>query len=88
MLLCMDEKIAHFTLKEANNARKICAKKKLSEIPALHEKFIKNCSNENFGSYIWETAIAPQMSYAFAEPQWRGAYTPNRFINGVIRICA
>lgn len=68
MLLCMDEKIAHFTLKEANNARKICAKKKLSEIPALHEKFISNCANENFGEYVWETAVAPQMSYAFAEP--------------------
>ena len=60
----MDEKIAHFTLKEANNARKICAKKKLSEIPALYDKFISNCANENFGKYVWETAIAPQMSYA------------------------
>lgn len=68
MLLCMEPKLAHFTLGESNKARKICAKKKLSEIPALHEKFVSQCPNENLGEYVWETAILPQMSYAFAEP--------------------
>lgn len=68
MLLCMEPKLAHFTLGESNAARKICAKKRLSEIPALHEKFVSQCPNKNLGEYVWETAILPQMSYAFAEP--------------------
>lgn len=68
MLLCMEPKLAHFSLKDANSARKVCAKKKLSEIPALEKKFISQCPNENVGRYVWETAILPQMSYAFAEP--------------------
>lgn len=68
MLLCMDENIGHFTLKEANAARKICAKKKMSEIPALEEKFLNACPRRVFGEYVWQTAILPQMSYAFAEP--------------------
>ena len=83
MLLCMEPKLAHFSLKDANSARKVCAKKKLSEIPALEKKFISQCPNENVGRYVWETAILPQMSYAFAEP-CRGAYTPNYFINKVM----
>ena len=64
MVLCMDKDIAHFSLKEANAARKTCAKKKLSEIPALEEKFISQCPRELFGRYVWKTAIEPQMSYA------------------------
>lgn len=68
MLLCMDEKIAHFSLGDANLARKVCAKKQLLKIPALKEKFVSQCPNRNFGEYVWQTAIEPQMSYAFAEP--------------------
>lgn len=68
MMLCMEPKLAHFSLGDANKARKICAKKKLSEIPALHDKFVSQCPNANLGEYVWETAIEPQMSYAFAEP--------------------
>lgn len=76
MQLCMDKGLAGFSLKDANAARKICAKKKLSEIPALHEKFVNQCPNTNLGEYVWETAIEPQMSYAFAEP-CRGANKSN-----------
>lgn len=68
MMLCLDKDIAHFSLKESNSARKTCSKKRLSEIPALHEKFIGQCPRELFGEYVWKTAIEPQMSYAFAEP--------------------
>lgn len=77
MQLCMEPGLAGFSLKDANTARKICAKKKLSEIPALHEKFVGQCPNRNLGEYVWETAIEPQMSYAFAEP-CRGANKSNR----------
>ena len=38
------------------------------EIPSLKEKFITSCPTTNLGEYVWKTAIAPQMSYAFAEP--------------------
>lgn len=61
MMICMDEKIAHFSLKEANAARKTVAKKHMEEIPILHEKFISQCPNKNFGEYVWETTMGPQM---------------------------
>lgn len=83
MLLCMEPELAHFTLAEANAARKICAKKQLNKIPELKEKFISQCPRRELGEYVWHSAIEPQMSYAFAEP-CRGAHTPNHFINGVI----
>lgn len=68
MMVCMDKNIASFTLKDANAARKTVAKKKLSEIPALKEKFFTQCPNENFALYIWETVIEPQLGYAFSKP--------------------
>lgn len=68
MKVCMDDDIAHFTLKEANEARKIVAKKKMDQIGALKEKFISQCEDENFGEYIWETTMGPQMGYSFALP--------------------
>lgn len=68
MMVCMDDNIAHFTLKEANAARKTVAKKHMEEIPILQEKFISQCPNRNFGEYVWETTMGPQMGYAFAKP--------------------
>lgn len=68
MEVCMDEKIGHFTLKEANAARKTVAKKHMEEIPALHDKFIAACPNRNFGEYVWETTMGPQMGYSFSLP--------------------
>lgn len=66
MLMLMDENLCHFTLKEANAARKTVAKKKLSEIPALHEKVLSQASSPALGRYIWECGIGPQMSYSFS----------------------
>ena len=85
MLVCMDKNIAHFSLKEANLARKIVAKKDVKKVPELKQKFISQCSNENFGQYVWETVMEPQMSYAFAKP-CSGVYKFNHFINEVIFI--
>ena len=68
MEICMDEKIAHFSLKEANAARKTVAKKHMEEIPTLKEKFISQCPNQNFGEYVWETTMGPQMGYSFSLP--------------------
>lgn len=64
MMVCLDKNIAHFSLKEANQARKIVAKKHMEEIPILQEKFISQCPNRNFGEYVWETTMGPQMGYA------------------------
>lgn len=68
MMVCLDPKIANFTLKEANAARKTVAKKHMEEIPILHEKFVSQCPNRNLGEYVWETTMGPQMGYAFARP--------------------
>lgn len=68
MEVCLDKNIAHFTLAEANAARKIVSKKQVKKVPELREKFISQCPNRNFGEYVWETVMEPQMSYAFAKP--------------------
>lgn len=64
MEVCMDKNIAHFTLAEANMARKIVAKKQVKKVPELKEKFISQCPNRVLGEYVWETVMEPQMSYA------------------------
>ena len=68
MEVCMDKNIAHFTLAEANAARKIVAKKQIKKVPELKEKFVSQCPNAILGEYVWETVMEPQMSYAFAKP--------------------
>ena len=59
MEILMD--VAHFTLKEANSARKVIAKKKMSEIPTLKEQFYGKFDDRNKANYIWEIAVAPQL---------------------------
>lgn len=66
MLLCMDENIAHFTLGEANSARKVVAKKQVKKIPELKEKFISQCPSRKLGTYAWRTMMEPQMTYSFS----------------------
>lgn len=65
MLILMDENICHFTLAEANQARKIVGKKQLDKVPQLYEKVLSQAPNRNFGEYVWETALKPQMGYSF-----------------------
>lgn len=72
MTILMDEKISSFTLSEANKARKVVAKKQEKEIPALKEKIYNNISRKEFADYIWDTAIKPQLSYAFSLPHCLG----------------
>ena len=67
MKVLMDENIAHFSLKEANTARKICAKKQLNKIPALKQQIFDYMKGkEKFATYVWECIIEPQMSYSFS----------------------
>ena len=61
MMILMDKDICHFTLAEANTARKIVGKKQMDKVPELHKKVLEQAPNENFGEYVWETALKPQM---------------------------
>lgn len=65
MMILMDENISSFTLAEANDARKIVAKKQMKRIPELREHFYKTMKKE-YADYVWELAIAPQLGYAFS----------------------
>lgn len=67
MTMVMDPKISNFTLAESNNTRKVLAKKKVSEIPKVKEKFLSQCPSKKLGIYAWTTMMEPQMSYSFSE---------------------
>ena len=64
MEILMD--IAHFTLGEANSARKVVAKKQMAKIPQLKEQVFSRFNNKSDAEYFWETAVAPQLGYAFS----------------------
>lgn len=66
MRILMDKDICHFSLSEANAARKIVGKKLMDKIPKLREKVLANAPNKKFGEYVWETALRPQMGYSFS----------------------
>ena len=65
MEILMDERIAHFTLAEANDARKIVAKKQMSRIPELKRK-VYEAMPFICADYVWKVAVAPQLGYAFS----------------------
>lgn len=64
MQILMDQRIAKFTLKEANDARKIVAKKQMDRIPELRKKVYDAVGDH--ADYIWEIAVRPQLGYAFS----------------------
>ena len=64
MEILMD--ICHFTLGEANGARKIVAKKQMSKIPELKKQVYDKMNNNVVADYIWEVAVRPQLGYAFS----------------------
>lgn len=66
MQILMDDNIAHFTLKEANDARKIVAKKQMKRIPELRQKVYNAIGDTKKADYIWEVAVRPQLGYAFS----------------------
>lgn len=65
MEILMDPEIASFSLKEANDARKIVAKKQMSRIPELKGK-VYDVMDQKLADYVWEVAVAPQLGYAFS----------------------
>ena len=64
MEILMD--VAHFTLGEANSARKVVAKKQMSKIPDLRKQVYEKVGNDVIADYIWEIAVRPQLGYAFS----------------------
>lgn len=65
MQILMDQDIAGFSLADANDARKIVAKKQMSRIPELKKK-VYDVMDIKLADYIWEVAVAPQLGYAFS----------------------
>ena len=71
MQILMDERIAGFSLKDANDARKIVAKKQMNRIPELKDKFYKAITEVyvdtgKIADYVWDIAVRPQLGYAFS----------------------
>ena len=67
MKILMDKNICDFTLAEANDARKICAKKQMNRIPELHDKIIEKATSRNLGEYVWQVIVNIQLGYSFSE---------------------
>ena len=61
MQMLMDDKLCHFTLAEANAARKIVGKKQMSKIPELQKKVLDQAASPCLGHYIWKCGVGPQM---------------------------
>ena len=66
MKMLMDENICHFTLAEANTARKIVGKKQMTKIPELRQKVLDQAASPCLGHYVWKCGIGPQMGYSFS----------------------
>ncbi len=66
MMMLMDENICHFSLADANAARKIVGKKQMNKIPALKEQVLKQAKSPALGKYVWDCGIGPQMGYSFS----------------------
>ena len=61
MMMLMDPQICHFSLADANSARKIVGKKQMSKIPALRDQVLDQAASPCLGNYIWQHGIGPQM---------------------------
>ena len=66
MRMVMDENICGFSLAEANELRKVLAKKQVQKIPLMRDKINQRASTPQLGKYIWECGAGPQMSYSFS----------------------
>lgn len=67
MLILMDKNICGFSLEMANNARRVCSKKKMDKIDALHKEIMEHATTPQMGKYVWDTAIRIQLGYSFSK---------------------
>ena len=63
----MDKDICGFTLAEANAARKIISKKKMSKLPKLKEDIMKKATSPAMGNYVWNFIVMPSAGYGFSD---------------------
>ena len=61
MQMVMDKDICNFSLAEANDLRKVVAKKQMSRIPEMREKIMTKATSKAIGEYVWKCGIGPQM---------------------------
>src|SRR5699024_5196099 len=69
MLLSMDERIANFSVIEANNLRKAVAKIDAKVLAKVKDDFFNKGSkvaSDNLLHYIWDYQIMPQAGYGFS----------------------
>lgn len=66
MRMLMDEHLCHFSLKDANAARKVVGKKQMNKIPALKQQVLDQAASPCLGNYIWTCGVGPQMGYSFS----------------------
>lgn len=70
MELLQHPDISNFSLREADVARKIIAKKKRDKVEGLHKDFYdaveKNGHSINVANYVWNECIKPQLAYSFS----------------------
>jgi len=70
MALVQEPRISNFTFSEADYVRKVIGKKKMKEIPKVHQKFIEQGLEQGnrriFLDYIWDELFAVQLGYAFS----------------------
>ena len=71
MQTLMRPEISNFSLKDADVARKIIAKKKKDQVAELHDKFYRAVEAQgnsiNIANYLWNECIKPQLAYSFSK---------------------
>lgn len=70
MKILMDKNISGFTLREANNARKILAKKLVHKVAELKQQYYDKAevrgARKVFAEYVYTHFIEPQLGYSFS----------------------
>lgn len=65
--MVLSQRLANYTLKQADALRKTVAKKKMSEIEKQKELFYSQCEgNQQVKDYLWRVVIQPSLGYGFS----------------------
>ena len=80
--MILSQRLANYSLKDADKLRKVVAKKKMNEIDAQKEFFFSKCEGSNkVKHYLWQTVIVPSLGYGSDK---LGPYTLNALIKRVV----
>lgn len=70
MIVSMDERVANFSISEANKLRKSIAKRSPEVLKEVHELFFKKGreqgTSDSLLNYVWEVQIKRMLGYAFS----------------------